>query len=88
MVQSSCFLGTLGFVGIVALGFFIAPRLRGLYAARPSITVIDTVSPTATFRRPSVHCNCNASPYSNSHPIDLEAYLHGTGIYTRQDHRL
>ena len=49
--------GTLGFVVIVALGFFIAPRLKGLYAIQPTApvvinsptaTLVPTISPTAT----------------------------------------
>jgi photosystem II stability/assembly factor-like uncharacterized protein len=39
--------GALGFVMIVALGFFIAPRLRGLYAVQPAAPVVIN-SPTST----------------------------------------
>ena len=40
------FWGVLGLVIIVALGFFIAPRIRGFYTVQPSTLVTD--SPTTT----------------------------------------
>jgi photosystem II stability/assembly factor-like uncharacterized protein len=40
--------GALGFVVIVTLGFFIAPRLKGMYSVQPSVTVAATNNLTAT----------------------------------------
>jgi len=40
--------GAFGFVIIVLLGFFIAPHMKGIYAAEPSATFTAPISPTAT----------------------------------------
>jgi len=62
--------GALGFVIIVALGFFIAPRLRGLYPVEPSATVTNTVSPTATLP-PTISPAATATPLPTPTPIPL-----------------
>jgi hypothetical protein len=62
--------GALGFVIIVALGFFIAPRLRGLYAVEPSATVTDTVSPTVTLP-PTISPTATATLLPTPTPIPL-----------------
>jgi photosystem II stability/assembly factor-like uncharacterized protein len=62
--------GAIGFVTIVLLGFFIAPRLRGLYAAQPSVIVAITTSPTATLL-PAVIVTATQTPLPTSTPIPL-----------------